>query len=176
MLSRINIFKIIVDHFNTLKVYKSESKYISFRDFLLFIGFPALFASFLSIKNYTFESQLSNLIAGISIFGGFLFNLLAIIYSQLENIENNNNNIEDKALLELKKQFVDEIHINISFCIVLSIIIVLTLLMTTIDFSCFLYSTVITKIIVGLNYYLLLLFLFSLLMVINRVYILLKRK
>ena len=29
MLSRINILKVITDHFNTLKVYKSESKYIS---------------------------------------------------------------------------------------------------------------------------------------------------
>jgi len=176
MFSRINILKIIIDHFHTLKVYKSESKYISISDFLLFIILPALIASFLSFKDYTFESQLSNLIAGISIFGGFLFNLLAIIYSQLENIENNNHNIEDKNLLKLKEQFVNEIHINISFCIVLSIIIVLTLLMTTIDFSDILYSSVINKIILGINYYLLLLFVLSLLMVINRVYILLKRK
>ena len=175
MLSRINILKVITDHFNTLKVYKSESKYISLCDFLLFILFPALIASFLSFKDYNFESQLSNLIAGISIFGGFLFNLLAIIYSQLENIDNNNNNITDEELLKLKKQFVDEIHINISFCIVLSIIIVLTLLMTTIDFSYFQFSSAINKIILGINYYLLILFLFSLLMVINRVYILLKR-
>lgn len=175
MLSRINILKVITDHFNTLKVYKSESKNISLSDFFLFILSPALIAFFLSFKNYTFESQLSNLIAGISIFGGFLFNLLAIIYSQLENIESNNNKINDKDLLSLKKRFVDEIHINISFCIVLSIIIVLTLLMTTIDFSCFHYSSEINKIIVGINYYLLILFLFSLLMVINRVYILLKR-
>ncbi len=117
-----------------------------------------LIASFLSFKDYTFESQLSNLIAGISIFGGFLFNLLAIIYSQLENIDNNNNNITDEELLKLKKQFVDEIHINISFCIVLSIIIVLTLLMTTIDFSYFQFSSAINKIILGINYYLLIYF------------------
>ncbi|ELY2009090.1 hypothetical protein [Flavobacterium psychrophilum] len=149
---------------------------MSLSDFLLFVIFPLILASFLSFKGYTFESQLSNLIAGISIFGGFLFNLLAIIYSQLENIENNNNKIEDKNLLQLKEQFVNEIHANISFCIVLSIIIVLTLLMTTINLSDFVYSSIITKIIVGLNYFLLLIFLFSLLMVINRVYILLKRK
>ncbi len=176
MFSRINIFKIIIDHFNTLKVYKSESKYMSLSDFILFIIFPLIIASFLSFKGFTFESQLSNLIAGISIFGGFLFNLLAIIYSQLENIENNNNKIEDKNLLKLKEQFVNEIHVNISFCIVLSIIIVLTLLLTTIDFSDFIFSSIIKKIIVGLNYFLLIIFLFSLLMVINRVYILLKRK
>lgn len=176
MLSRINIFKIITDHFNTLKIYKSESKYMSFGDTLLFIIIPLLLACYLSYKGCNFESQLSNLIAGISIFGGFLFNLLAIIYSQLENIENNNNKIEDKNLLKLKEQFVNEIHVNISFCIVLSIIIVLTLLMTTIDFSYFTNYLILNKIILGLNYFLLLIFLLSLLMVINRVYILLKRK
>lgn len=176
MLSRINILKIIIDHLGTLREYKSESRYIALNDFFLFFLFPILSASFLSYKGYTFESQLSNLIAGISIFGGFLFNLLAIIYSQLENIENNNDKIDDPALSKLKKQFVNEIHINISFCIVLSIIVILTLFLTTIDYSCLEIGPFIKKIIISINYYFLILFLLSILMVINRVYILLKRK
>jgi hypothetical protein len=143
-------------------------------DIILFLLIPLSIAIYLVLNGYTFDEQLGNLIAGISIFGGFLFNLLAIIYSQLENIEKNNQN-ETDDLYNLKKRFVNEIHINISFCIVLSIFIVFGLFLSTIDFPIKELNYVFNKIIIGVDYFLLLLFSFSLLMVINRVYILLKR-
>lgn len=177
MFTRINILKIIFDHFKTLRELKSESKYISLNDAILFFAIPIVISSIVTIKGFSYENQLSNLIAGIAVFGGFLFNLLAIIYSQIENIEKyNSKNKEDENLFELKERFVTEIHINISFCIVLSIILILTLFLTTIDINFFGFGFIIKKIIIGLNYYLLIFFLLSLLMVINRVYILLKRK
>ncbi len=77
---------------------------------------------------------------------------------------------------DLKKKFVKEIHINISFCIVLSILIVLTLLLTTIDIPDFEFNWLIDKIIIGMNYFLMTLFLLTLLMILNRVYILLKKE
>lgn len=177
MLTRINILKIILDHFRTLREFKSESKYISLNDTILFFIIPIIIASILTFNGFSYENQLSNLIAGIAIFGGFLFNLLAIIYSQIENIENyNSKNNDDSNLFELKEKFVKEIHVNISFCIVLSIILILTLFLTTIDIDIFGLGEILKKIIIGLNYFLLILFLLSLLMVINRVYVLLKRK
>ncbi len=177
MFTRINILKIIKDHFGTLREFKSESKYISINDLIVFFLLPIIISSFLTYKGFTFENQLSNLITGISIFGGFLFNLLAIIYSQIENIENNNDKITDnKELFDLKKKFVEEIHINISFCIVLSIILILTLFLTTIDFDFFSFNFLLKKSIITINYFLLILFLLTLLMIINRVYILLGRK
>jgi hypothetical protein len=175
MFVRINILKIIRDHFKTLRTYNSESKFLSIGDTILFLIIPLIISCILIYKNYNFEEQLSNLIAGISIFGGFLFNLLAIIYSQMENIEKNNEGTEDENLQKLKKKFIDEIHINISFCIVLSIIVILSLFLTTIDFPIQRLNLVFQKIITGLTYFLLILFLLSLLMVVNRVYILLKR-
>jgi len=176
MFVRINILKIIRDHFKTLSNYNSDSQFPSIGDAFLFLIFPLFISCLLIYKNYNFEEQLSNLIAGISIFGGFLFNLLAIIYSQIENIERNNQTIEDENLQKLKNKFVDEIHINISFCIVLSIIVLLSLFLTTIDFPFQILNLIFKKTINGLTYFLLILFLLSLLMVINRVYILLKRK
>lgn len=176
MFVRINIVKIIRDHFKTLRNYNSDSQFLSIGDAFLFLIFPLFISCVLIYKNYNFEEQLSNLIAGISIFGGFLFNLLAIIYSQMENIERNNETIEDENLQKLKNKFVDEIHINISFCIVLSIIVLLSLFLTTIDFPFQFLNVIFKKSINGLTYFLLILFLLSLLMVINRVYILLKRK
>jgi len=174
MFTRINILKIISDHFKTLSLFNGASKTMAVNDIILFLLIPLSIAIYLVLNGYTFDEQLGNLIAGISIFGGFLFNLLAIIYSQLENIEKNNQN-ETDDLYNLKKRFVNEIHINISFCIVLSIFIVFGLFLSTIDFPIKELNYVFNKIIIGVDYFLLLLFSFSLLMVINRVYILLKR-
>lgn len=171
MLSRINILKIIKDHLGTLRSLNQSSNRIYWKDFLLFFVFPLIVSTLIVWKGYSFKEQLGNLIAAISIFGGFLFNLLAIIYSQMENIKKDAETEDDKV----KKRFINEIHINISFCIVLSICIVLTLLFTTIDIPEFKYLDVLNKIINGLNYFLMILFLLTLTMILNRVYILLKK-
>jgi uncharacterized membrane protein len=171
MLSRINITSIITDHFKTLRSLSQKSKRIYWQDFILFIGLPAIVASALTYKGYTLIKQVEGLIAAISIFGGFLFNLLAIVYSQMDKIQQDAN--EEKNFL--KKKFVTEIQANISFCIVLSIAIVLALLLTTIDIPKFEYDWLIKKIIIGIDYFLLILFFLSLVMVLNRVYLLLKK-
>lgn len=172
MLNRINIISIIKDHFATLKSLNQKSDWINGKDLVLFILVPFGIALFLTFKGFNFQDQLGNLIAAISIFGGFLFNLLAIIYSQLSNIK---KDAEDEKN-HLKKKFVQEIHINISFCIVLSIIIVITLLSTTIDIPKFNLDWILKEILIWLNYFLMTLFLLTLLMVLNRVYILLKKE
>lgn len=171
MLERINITSIITDHFKTLRSLNQKSKRVNRKDLLLFIGFPLTTSTLLTCKDYNFEDQLGNLIVAISIFGGFLFNLLAIIYSQIDNIEKD----AETETSELKMRFVKEIHSNISFCIFLSILIVMTLLLTTIDIPKFQYDWLINKFIIGINYFLMLLFLLTLIMILNRVYILLKK-
>jgi hypothetical protein len=171
MLDRINILKIIKDHLGTLRSLNQSSDRIYWKDFMLFFVFPIILSTFLVWKGYSFKEQLGNLIAAISIFGGFLFNLLAIIYSQMENIKKDAETEDDKV----KARFIKEIHINISFCIVLSIFIVISLLLTTIDIPEFEYLRILEKIINGLNYFLMILFLLTLTMILNRVYILLKK-
>ncbi|WP_346883757.1 hypothetical protein [uncultured Algibacter sp.] len=154
-----------------MRSLNQSSNRIYWKDFLLFFIFPVIVSTLLVWKGYSFKEQLGNLIAAISIFGGFLFNLLAIIYSQMENIKKDAETEDDKV----KKRFINEIHINISFCIVLSICIVLTLLLTTIDIPEFEYLEILNKTINGLNYFLMILFLLTLTMILNRVYILLKK-
>ena len=171
MLDRINILKIMKDHLGTLRSLNQSSDRIYWKDFMLFFVFPIILSTFLVWKGYSFKEQLGNLIAAISIFGGFLFNLLAIIYSQMENIKKDAETEDDKV----KARFIKEIHINISFCIVLSIFIVTSLLLTTIDIPEFEYLRILEKIINGLNYFLMILFLLTLTMILNRVYILLKK-
>ncbi len=171
MLERINILKVIVDHFGTLKSLNQRSKYINWKDAILFLAFPMLISITLTYNEFDFKGQLGNLIAAIAIFGGFLFNLLAIIYSQIDNIKKDADNENN----ELKQKFVKEIHVNISFCIVLSIFLILTLLTSTVYIPNWHYKWVIEKTIIGINYFLLTLFLLTLIMVINRVYILLNK-
>src|SRR5690606_34986088 len=106
----------IKDHLGTMRSLNQSSNRIYWKDFLLFFILPFIISILLVLKEYSFKEQLGNLIAAISIFGGFLFNLLAIIYSQMENIKKDAETEDDKV----KARFINEIHINISFCIVLS--------------------------------------------------------
>lgn len=178
MLKRINILDIIFDHFGTLRSLNQKSKLMNWKDFFLFIVFPLSISIYLTCLGYNFKEQLGNLIAAISIFGGFLFNLLAIIYSQIDNLEKDAALQKEKSKenFSIKERFVNEIHINISFCIVLSILIILTLLSTTIDIPVFKYDWIIEKTIICINYYLMSLFLLTLIMILNRVYILLNKR
>lgn len=171
MLKRINILSIVRDHFHTLTRFDTKSKRIYWKDLVLFIGLPIILGAWLAYKGFSIKPFIGNLIAAIAIFGGFLFNLLAIIYSQIDKIRADANNEEN----ELKKTFVKEIHINISYSIVLSLLIIIVLIACTTELPKFQYDWLIKKIALGLTYFLLSKFLLTLLMVLNRVYILLKK-
>lgn len=171
MLKRINILSIIKDHFGTLRTLNSKSKWIYWKDLLLFIISPAILSSWLAYKGFSIRPFIGNLIAAVAIFGGFLFNLLAIIYSQIDKIRADANNEEN----DLKKTFVKEIHINISYSIVLSLLIVIVLIAYAVELPSFPYDWLVKKIVLGATYFLLGKFLLTLIMVLNRVYILLKK-
>lgn len=169
MLSRINCYKIVKNHYSSLRRLGQISKTLYWQDFLLFVLFPIALSSFLAWKEINFKSQITNLIAAISILGGFLFNLLAIIYNSMENIK------KDAEISGIKKVYIKEIHSNISYNILLALLCVLALIFYNIDLPNFKYCDLINSIILFLNYYLLISFILTLLMVLNRVYILLDK-
>lgn len=171
MLNRIKINKIIFDHFGTLKRLDKQNKFMSKGDFVLFIFFPIVLSIFSYYFNMSLKENVGNLISAISIFGGFLLNLLAIVYSQIDNLKKDANKSTD----QLKKTFVKEIHINISFCILLSVIIVLILFTLTNDFKRIVYGSILELLISSFTVFLISLFSLTLLMVLYRIYILLKK-
>jgi hypothetical protein len=171
MFKRINILGIIKDHFKTLRRIDSGSKKIYWKDLVLFVGLPVFIGGFLAYEGFSIKPYIGNLIAAISIFGGFLFNLLAIIYSQIDKIKSDAE--QENSIL--KKTFVKEIHVNISYSIVLSLFIIIVLIGCTATISSFEYDWIVKKVALGFTYFLLTKFLLTLLMVLNRVYILLKK-
>jgi len=173
MFNRINISKIIYAHLKTLRRLdqNKNSESIYWKDTITFFIFPGLLSILLCYLELNVKSQLANLIAIISIFGGFLFNLLAIIYSYTDKINSSNST-------PIQKIFVKEINSNISFCILLSIFIVIVLLSYALipEHNCALIMKYIIHIIEYIIYFLSILFFLTLLMVLSRIFILLEKE
>lgn len=173
MFHRISILDIIKAHFRTLRSLNQSvgDKSIYWRDIITFFALPIILSYIFYILKLNLNSQVSNLIAIISIFGGFLFNLLAIIYSYIDKI-----NVPTASII--KKKFANEINANISFCILLSIFIVLLLLAYSFfpASHCGILLTYASQLVEYLIYYLLILFFLTLLMVLSRVFTLLQKE
>jgi hypothetical protein len=169
MLARINCFKIIRNHFATLRTLGQVSKRIYWQDFLLFIVTPIIISSALTFCNLGFEELISHLIAAISILGGFLFNLLAIIYNSMENLKN------DAEKSRIKTVYIKEIHSNISYNILLAIFCIISMLIYYVVKSNLNCNSWINLTILFFNYVFLISFFLTLLMVLNRIYILLNK-
>ena len=174
MLTRINILTIIVDHFKTLRRINTPSSGMSWQDIVLFLLLPIGVGTILTVLQVDIRPYIGNLITAVSIFGGFLFNLLAIIYSQIDKMRAEIDQTENR-MTKIRKKFVREIHANISFNIVLSIFLVITLILYSVEMKGMVFIKAVSIALLGVNYFLLLLFLLTLLMVLNRVYILLKK-
>lgn len=172
MFNRIDFIKIIKAHTKTLQSLNQTSNLIYWKDFLLFYFSPLLFSLILLYYNISIKSQVDNLIAAISILGGFLFNLLAIIYNSMSNLKN------DAESSDIKKKYIKEIHSNISYNILISIFLIVSLIIFNIDikFECIFITKVITVFIEVTTTFLLSHFFLTLLMVLNRIYILLDKE
>jgi hypothetical protein len=78
MLNKINISMIIKDHLRTLEDF--EMKRFSWADFSLFFIIPLIISAILVRSNILIDNNIITVLAtAISIFAGFLFNLLLII-------------------------------------------------------------------------------------------------
>lgn len=185
MFKRINVANIIRDHLKTLKRIDTVGKGMSSADFCLFFLLPMFIAGVLVSQDIHLEKHITDLITSISILGGFLFNLLAIVYGLMDKLQADaKKSIDGKP--NLKATFVKEIHTNISFNIVASLLILFLLLVLSfmngrnvcvlcINRYC---SITILNIVQGLTwliYSLLGTFSLTMLMILNRIYILLNK-
>ncbi|MCX6180488.1 MAG: hypothetical protein NT150_00985 [Bacteroidetes bacterium] len=168
MFSKIGFAKIIAGHIKTLKNFRTQKT--SFWDILGFYVLPCAI-SYLMVK-FDFkinDSVISAFIAAMSIFAGFLFNLLAIVYGFMDKIKANTNQQAEDKFSALKKIYVDEIHSNITYNILISVLSIIPLIgLFSSDFVILLLSKYAAFFFVSH-------FLLTLLMILKRVYILLNK-
>ena len=176
MLTRINFFGIIKSHFKSLRSLNQKSDSIYWGDFLLFIVVPVIISAGLTVYGVAIKNELNSLIAAISILGGFLFNLLAIIYSLLDKIKLDVDSESDQFKNMIKLRFVKEIHSNISFNILIAIFSTIFLVIYSFDYSKVFLGCLIESTLLFINYFLLFIFVLTLLMVLNRIYIILDKQ
>ncbi|WP_433632124.1 hypothetical protein [Chryseobacterium cucumeris] len=175
MFSRINISKIITAHYKSLS--SLNGKGITFSDTIIFIVLPLIISSYLFYKDISIKSQISSLITALSILAGFLFNLLAIIHNSLGKIKEDIK-IQNTDSNSLKLKFANEIHANISYNILIAIISVVSFVLYGLNIE--LRDQNFNKLLLSsLNFiccFLMIHFLFTLLMILNRIYILLDKE
>lgn len=118
MISKINISKVLSDHFNTFRDIDDDS--IQWLDLAFFFGLPlAIAVAAVFWLKFTLSREILNtLIASFSVVVALLFNLLLLVYDII--CKNDTASIEHK----LKRKFLKEIYSNISYSIFISIIAV----------------------------------------------------
>jgi hypothetical protein len=181
MLNRINVLRIIKDHFLALKSNKTGK--VLFSDVFIFFGIPLLLSILLVYFNVLLDKDIVNLLITIfSIFVGLLFNLLLLIFDISEKLNFSKSkgvksslhaeNIQERKREKFLKSILHETYVNISFCILLSILDICILLLFFVNKE----NCIFIRIISLFSYFPLFLFILTLLMILKRVYILLSDK
>ena len=164
MFSKINVLKIFRDHFSTLHRYKEEK--VSIRDVCSFYIFP-LFLSLLIgyVLDISLKKELVHiLITSFSIFAALLFNLLILVYDIIVRWKRGTQQVSEVVV-----KFLEEIYINISYSILISVASVVVLILNLFNMPTWL-ATVVNVV----SFYFLIHFLLTLLMILKRVHILLR--
>lgn len=165
MSGKINVSKILTDHFGT---FRHTSGKVKIRDYLLFIGVPVIITAILIKFGATLERGILGVfLTCYSIFIALLLNLLLLIYDIMHKV---NNNIAKDPKRQLKKKFIKEVYSNVSFSILLSIILIIVLVLGYIE------NLLVQCIVSAIIYFLSAMFILSLFMILKRVYILLSKE
>jgi hypothetical protein len=169
--SKISTAPIIRDHFKTMVSYRTKK--VAIKDIFLFFILPFIIAFALVYLRVQLSRNIINiLITSFSIFAALLFNLLLILF----DIIHDDRNYENADKIEA----INEIHSNVSFCILISIVSISILLISSLDFQFVAliqnYRGVLTSILSTFVYFLVFLFIMTIFMVLKRVHILLQNQ
>jgi len=153
MLNKINICKIITNHFATL--HNESTGKFGFDDFFTFLLLPILISVALSIFNISLtDSAITIIITTLSILVGLLFNVIVIIFDIIKR----------DGTKRLKNRILNELLTNISFSIILSIVIIIFTLVT------YFTNKYVEIVSTGFVYFFLCVYFFTVLMIIKRMY------
>src|SRR5690242_18428985 len=112
MINKINVYRIIRDHFGTL-VHDSDQTRSDW-DIALFVAVPLIASTVLLCFKGVFGSSTGGiLITAYSIFAALLFNLLLLVYDIVKKRDENTSS--------LKSRFLKQVYNNISYSVFISI-------------------------------------------------------
>lgn len=161
MLRRIDVRDIVRGHIETLTEYGTSRAHRG--DYLLFFGVPLVMMAGLLWTQVLLTRDMANIIiTSLSIFAGLLFNLLLLTHGMLRSVP------QEKTV---EKTLIREIYSNISFAILVSILIIITC--TAFYFSArpwFVLS------VTAVSHFLVANFALTLLMILRRIHILLSNE
>lgn len=159
---KISILGIIIDHYRTF--YNFRSKRVSICDYVVQLGIPLAISMLLEL---IFDAKLSSgliniIITSLSIFAALLLNLLILMYTVSRNLKDG----------EYKNTLFREITTNISYGILLSVILIVILISISIVFENDAwvfqnYFSLITRIVIWFG---MIQFILTMLMILKRVY------
>jgi hypothetical protein len=120
---KIDITRIIVAQVHTMR--DNSTQRYSIPDLVLFFGLPALLGTVGAYYGWKFNADVLNaLLAAFSIFAGLLLNLLILIYTLSSQTEH------PSALSRVRTTVIKELHDNIAYSILVSIVIVVVTMIT----------------------------------------------
>jgi len=130
MSAKIDIRIIISNHLKTLVDTNDE---MVRSDYFIFFGLPFFLAIFFVYKNYILNSNVvSTLVNFGAIFSALLISVLIMVYDQYQKLCHAQIENEDMASIkdiERRKIIIQQMYHNISYCILLSIILVVCALL-----------------------------------------------
>lgn len=171
MLRKISFWEIVKDHIRTLYDYGSErskpSPALSKTDTAVFFGAPALLTGVLVWRRvYIPEGQLGTLITAMSVFGALLFNLLILLYDVAGRAP---SALSDQAL-KRRSELLHDIYANVAFSVLVTILAIVALVIAAVS-----PKDRVLQPTSAVVYYLLGIFALTLLMVLKRMHVLLRR-
>ena len=157
MSSKIDIRKIVYNHFSTIVDY--DTKKASINDWLTFLVFPLCISGYLALNKVFLDDSIVEILVGaLSIFVGLLFSLLLFVFDL----------IKKDNVIRVKRDLAKEVIHNIAFSIVVAILSNLFLLLSITHIN----SSFTKAIFNFISDFLLIEFTLTLLMILKRMYVL----
>ncbi|MFN6539343.1 MAG: hypothetical protein RM021_023735 [Nostoc sp. EkiNYC01] len=121
--SKINVLEIVTNHLSTLKEYGASKNSLS--DLFLFFLVPFIISLGVVFLRIVLNKDLIGILINVfAIFAGLLFNLLVLVYDAASKAVKSSNSSQANSL---KLEILEQIYFNISFEILLSLLIVVML-------------------------------------------------
>ncbi len=129
MFAKINVTEIVVGHIGTLR--SADTGKVSSPDWFLFFAIPVIVAAGLCYKQRFIDKDEANmLVQAYAILVGLLFNLLVLILTAISKEHGKNADIQHDIVATVKLRLLRETFANISYCVLLGILVALVVVAT----------------------------------------------